>query len=169
MIAFSSLDPPSASSLGRWPSAGRHFLRKSPPSSLLGSLANEMPPEQFYSFEPEGRTRGDCRQCSPPFVRCGVDAAGFIASDHRLNAWRSREETSEEDWYDPAASDCRHLAVLDLWTWLGPPGIPRYPEVHGDTLLHIHQLHTDQIPQRCFEGCPGPSERTWENSGCRAF
>ena len=67
---FSLLDPPSASSSGRWPSAGCHFLRppsammlmcshldrrrpKSPPTSLLGSLANEMPPEHFYSFNPK--------------------------------------------------------------------------------------------------------------------
>ena len=49
---------------------------------------------------------------------CGIGVADIIISEFRIN---ENNMGILRQWYELAISHCKHLVVLDVWSWLSPP------------------------------------------------
>ena len=49
---------------------------------------------------------------------CGIGVADIIISEFRIN---ENNMGILRQWYELAISHCKHLVVLDMWSWLSPP------------------------------------------------
>ena len=98
------------------------------------------------------------------WIHCGIGYADIIISEYRLN---EKSKPVLEEWYQLAKNSSSHLVVLDLWTWLEPPGLYPSAKVAQEFGLDVLQLDNfpdtwrkfiplyynytnDKIPDRCY-------------------
>ena len=98
------------------------------------------------------------------WIHCGIGYADIIISEYRLN---EKNKFVLDDWYQLAKNSSSHSMVLDLWTWLEPPGLYPTAKVANKHDLDVLQLDNfqdnwreliplyynytyDKIPERCY-------------------